>query len=273
MGKLLLSITSYLEYVNKNCALNVSVHFEKNILHRLPQKALYMLLNFNSHKNPYCMAVKRKYHHKCICHQKDIIEKNSSTAFLCTCHAGVLEYIYPLLKDNVMFGFVSVSGYRETCPSLCVDTLLWKNSLCKDKIPKSLCDTVIPPLVIMLEQLFSLYAKETDNEYNMIVQFLNEYHNNITLADLCSYFGRSKSYISHMFKKESGMTICSYCNNLKLEDAKSLLINTNIPVSEIAFDTGFNDVSYFIYLFRSKYGVSPLKYRNNLKKQNEEVLL
>ena len=58
------------------------------------------------------------------------------------------------------------------------------------------------------------------------------------------------------------MTIKEYCNNLKLEDARKLLAETNFSVTEIAYDSGFNDVSYFISLFKEKYGTSPLKFRN-----------
>ena len=113
----------------------------------------------------------------------------------------------------------------------------------------------------MLEKLFSSSPREEHSEYNMILQFLNEYHTNITLSDICSQFKRSPSYISHMFKKESSMNIREYCNSRKLEDAEKLLISTDMSITEIALDTGFGDSSYFIALFRKKYGISPLKYR------------
>ena len=57
------------------------------------------------------------------------------------------------------------------------------------------------------------------------------------------------------------MNLRNYCNNLKLEDAKNLLSKTDIPITEIAFDVGFNDVSYFIQLFKNKFSTTPLKYR------------
>jgi AraC-like DNA-binding protein len=67
-----------------------------------------------------------------------------------------------------------------------------------------------------------------------------------------------------MFKKNSGMTLRAYCNKLKLEEGERLIRNTDMSVTRIAMDVGFNDVSHFINLFRKKYGVSPLLYRKTL---------
>ena len=63
------------------------------------------------------------------------------------------------------------------------------------------------------------------------------------------------------FKKENGMSIRAYCNDLKLEDAKKLLLHTDSSVTEIAFDVGFHDASYFIFLFKKRFGLSPLQFR------------
>ena len=128
-------------------------------------------------------------------------------------------------------------------------------------MPLEMLRAVIPPLGLMLEQLFACPSEAPENEYNLILQFLSEYHSNITLEDLCTHFDRSKSHISHMFKNASGMSIREYCNQLKLKDAEKLLKETDFSVTEIAFEVGFNDTSYFIHLFSEKYGITPLQYR------------
>ncbi len=263
MDKLLHNITSYLEFLKKECNLSVSVHFDKANLQVLPHSALVELLPYNSHENPYCMAVKKCNHQKCMQSQKDVRKIcKGGEGFCRTCYAGVYEYIYPICKSSSVIGFIAVSGYRQPETSgQCIDPNLWNEFLTDNGIPLKLCEAVIPPLSIIIGLLFTDYANKAKDEYNLILQFLNEYHSNITVSDLCKYFGRSKSHISHMFKNRSGMSISEYCNNLKLEDSKKLLLSTDFSVTQIAFDVGFNDVSYFIHLFNKKFGISPLKYR------------
>ena len=258
--KLISDITAYLDYIRRDCGLYISIHFSADVLHHLPSAALSQLLAYNSHINPYCIAVKKNAHSRCIAYQKKLIEECRGEGFQSMCHAGVCEYIHPISAEGKNIGFVAVSGYRSL-PVAGIDSALWESALQGTEIPVRLCSAILPPLARMLRELFNRYAKEPENEYNMLRQFLHEYHTGITLSDLCRQFGRSKSYISHMFRRESGMTLRAYCNNLKLEDARKLLLETDLPVTEIALDTGFNDVSYFIALFRRKFGMSPLRYR------------
>ena len=266
MEKLIEKIIAYLKHLNNDGGLNVSVHFDKSEFDSLPRQIVSLLPPYNTHVNPYCMVVKTENHNKCLTEQKNILTKCEKDKSFCrVCHAGVCEYIYPIFKGERSVGFTAVSGYRkkEQFPRCNINNALWETALDDSKIPLELCDAVIPPLGLMLEQLLLNYSGKCESEYNLIIQFLNEYHGNITLSDLSTHFNRSKSHISHLFKNECGMSIRAYCNNLKLEDAKILLSETDIPVTEIAFDIGFNDPSYFIRLFREKFGISPLRYRKN----------
>ena len=124
----------------------------------------------------------------------------------------------------------------------------------------------------MLENFISDLNPEAGDEYNMLLQFLNEYHTSISLDDLCRHFGRSKSHISHLFKASSGMTIRAYCNILKLEDSKKLLCTTDLSITEIAFESGFSDASYYISLFRKSFGLSPNQFRKQYKTEERNLL-
>lgn len=265
MDKLISNIISYIKYLNKDCGLSVSIHFDSDVFNCMPTRITDLLLPYNSHTNAYCVLAKKINYTKCLSAQKKLLKTCKKDEALCSsCHAGVYEYRYPILKNNQVAGYVAASGYRKnyTPEKDILNVNLW-NSL-KEEMPAKLLNTLIPPLCIMAEQLLLSYSRETDNEYNMILNFLNEYHNNVTLSDLANHFNRSKSHISHLFKSKNGLTIRAYCNNLKLEDARNLLLNTDIPITEIAFDVGFNDTSYFIYLFKKKFGISPLKYRKEI---------
>ncbi len=250
MEKLIENTVKYISYLNENCRLNVSAHFDYYNFKNLPH--IKQLSDYNSHSNPYCLKIKTTddNQEKCIFFQREIYKLcNKENVIIKKCHGGVYQYIHKIEKNSQAIGFVCVCGYDN------------KVFFKKNEIPHSLCDALIPPLVLMLEKIFAQSVEEENDEYNAILQYLNEYHTIACLSDLCEHFMRSKSHISHLFKKRSGMTIKDYCNNLKLEDARKLLTETMLPVTEIAYDSGFNDVSYFISLFKTKYGLTPLKYR------------
>jgi len=264
MDTLIADICAYLEYLRHNCGLKLSVHFDRHAFDRLPEPVVRALLPYNAHTGAYCTVIKRTDHGKCLQHQRSLLlQCRSRSGFCQTCHAGVYEYIHPIFKCSEAIGFAAVSGYRQLQPPENNNRSLWEETLNADDIPLALCRAVIPPLCLMLEQLFTAHSTTPEEESARIMLFLNEYHADITLTDLSEYFNRSKSHISHSFKSKYGMSIRAYCNDRKLEDAKTLLCNTDVPITEVAFDAGFHDVSYFISLFRRKFGISPLQYRKN----------
>ncbi len=271
MDKLTDNIVLYLDYLNNGCNLNTSIHFPEKLINSIPKKYYMKLAPFNYHTNAYCANVKKNLKsinkvNKCILEQRECYKKfKNNESFFNVCHAGVCDYITPILINDEVVGFVSVSGYRKEQPENVLNYELWKKILKPLPLFKEeLCRAVIPPLCIMLGQLLSLCMANPQTESNAILQYLNEYHTNTTLDDLCVHFRRSKSYISHNFKKTHNITFSQYCNNLKLEDAKELLLNSELSVTEVALESGFNDVSYFISLFKSKFGASPKQYKKTL---------
>lgn len=269
MEQLMKEITAYLDYLNEQCGLQVSVHFGKEKLNHMPESVLTALQPYNAHQNPYCIMIKRngEKHRRCLRAQQMVLQKCKKCGSFCgVCHAGVSEFVYPIYEDGAVAGYAAASGYRKPTPSgEPEDIQLWKDSLDPEEIPQALCSRVMPPLCRMLELLFLCPMDSADPEYNLIFQYVNEHHNQITLSEICREFGRSRSYISHMFKSRCGVTIRAYCNRLKLEDAKNLLGKTDLPITEIALNVGFGDVSYFIRLFRERFSMTPLQYRKEYR--------
>lgn len=270
MHQLTEAITDYLAYLRNEVHLSVSVHFSEQEMYRLPGASLEKLLQYNSHTNPYCVIIKSNgiRMERCLCEQRLIYETpKTSESFFRTCHAGVYEYISTIRENDRCIGFVAVSGFRQGNTPCGTDAEMWKKHLCGDPFPLMLCKAVVPPLCIMLTQLFALCPPMEKNEQNAILQYLSENHTTVTLSDVCRRFYRSKSYISHMFKKTYGVSFRRYCCMLKLQDAEKMLLQTDYSVTEIAHITGFNDTSYFISAFRNEFGLPPLRYRNQNKKK------
>ncbi len=68
-------------------------------------------------------------------------------------------------------------------------------------------------------------------------------------------------YLSRLFKKETGVSLNEFIITEKIEQAKSMLEGTDIPVSLIALKTGYANFSYFSQVFRRHTGCSPMEYR------------
>ena len=264
------NIKSYLSYLNNQLKLDTSIHFNDRVISLVPKEMWAGLSVYNCHSNLYCTTIKKTSMDKCICEQKNMYNKHyGNGAFFKVCYAGVYEYISPISVNGATAGFVSVSGFRSDSCYTDINRALWERSLLSQKeFPEKLCETVIPPLCIMLKCFLELCRNNDKNEYNAIIQYLNEYYTNITLEDLCRHFSRSRSYLSHMFKKTFGKSFSDYCNELKLNNAKRMLRETEISVTDIAFDCGFGDVSYFINIFKRKNGITPLQYRKKQNKNN-----
>lgn len=76
----------------------------------------------------------------------------------------------------------------------------------------------------------------------------------------------SQSYFCRLFKQVFGCRFEKYILAYRLEKARIDLMNTKLPVTQIAFQTGFNSCSYFGKMFKEKYGVTPLAYRKSAGK-------
>ncbi|MCR5354290.1 MAG: AraC family transcriptional regulator [Lachnospiraceae bacterium] len=89
----------------------------------------------------------------------------------------------------------------------------------------------------------------------------------INLQEISKEVGYSPSYISRKFSAEMGQSISEYLNDLKLNHAKQLLINTDMHLDEISTILQYNNRSYFSHLFKDKFKMSPSEFRQNIFKK------
>ena len=84
----------------------------------------------------------------------------------------------------------------------------------------------------------------------------------ITIEDLADVCGVSASYLSRLFKKETGISVSEYIREQKIHVAKNLLRFSDYPMIDIANRLSFSSQSHFIQQFREAVGVTPKKYRD-----------
>lgn len=114
-----------------------------------------------------------------------------------------------------------------------------------------------------LEQLGEGQEKEESlsvtEQIRKIVQ--KEYYNDLSLDYMAEKVGLTASYLSYMFKKETGDNLVKYVTDVRMEKAKRLLAETNMKIFQVAERCGYDNTSYFNRLFKNYFGVSPKQYK------------
>ena len=165
--------------------------------------------------------------------------------------------ICPRVKDTA----------KELCEQL-VDIYMAKKDESESKIT-----TQVGTKIILLQFILEMWKKgfviENDTsgrntvEKEMVSYIQQNFTGKISLREFGEQFHLSEKYISRYFKEHFHITLSQYVTYLRLEHAKQLLQDTDIPVTDVAMQSGYQNVSYFIRSFQKAYAVSPLKYRKN----------
>lgn len=114
----------------------------------------------------------------------------------------------------------------------------------------------------LLESTLQRRESESQRPIRVAKQYVQRhYSENITLEDVCAAAGFSVSYFSALFKKETGEGFAKYLTRVRMERAKELLQETNLPVAEICSQVGYGDLKHFNQTFKKVTSLSPGQYR------------
>ena len=83
---------------------------------------------------------------------------------------------------------------------------------------------------------------------------------------MAELIGMSESAFSHFFKKRTNRNFISYLNDVRIGHATRMLFETTDRVAEIAFQSGFNNISNFNRIFKKSKGQNPSEYRSSIHK-------
>ena len=110
---------------------------------------------------------------------------------------------------------------------------------------------------------------ETINQAKYYIE--DHYQNPIPLDTVAKVVNTSTSYFCKLFKEATGLTFIDYLSRIRVEKAKSLLQNSNLRVTEIACDAGFESLSQFNRAFKRITGITPLRFRKQLSDQQKKL--
>ncbi len=280
-------ICDYIRFLNTTYDIEVTIHplgWDDYLYHT-------RAVECNVHKNLFCHQMKMfsdEQNNLCYKEQYNCFKQcNANDPFYYTCFAGVTQLIFPMYNKNSKIGYVAVGNFYDDreeslnkLKSHCkkynikyeVIAPLFDISLKKSKHAKTLISTLVSPILSMIEIAYAQDEKvptyDDDNSFylRMISYISTNYTSNITIEYLATRSTCSVSYLSHFFKKQSGMSLPEYINFLRINDAKIFLEMTNMSIQEIAYSLGYSSSNYFSTVFKNQLGVSPKLYRENLKK-------
>lgn len=127
-------------------------------------------------------------------------------------------------------------------------------------------DTEAWLLKALLAAVSSIQAAWTENIRGIIGQVKalirkNYADSELSLSMVAATVYLSPSYLSKLFRKETGETYVDYVARVRMEEAQRLLRETNLRSVEVGAQVGYPNAQYFSFLFKKHTGLSPIEYR------------
>lgn len=117
------------------------------------------------------------------------------------------------------------------------------------------------------------HSSESIGEYSgtphKVLNYLTQHYHqpDLTISDVCDAVGLSEKVVSQEIKSKTGLSFRVFLNELRLSEAKRLLLETDFQISEIAFKVGYGNVSHFNKVFKLSEECSPNEFRKKSKNE------
>jgi len=184
------------------------------------------------------------------------------------CHAGLYETAMPIIKENVIVGYV-VAGRIQSASSPA------DSKYNSDEDGAHSLNRLYHRLPFFTEQQMTcLYDLLSDGLFEKAItfkpgtfieaatQYIDEHlGSDLNINLLCRTLTVSKNYLYHSFHDAYGKTVNEYISDRRISRAQELLLHSTETIYAIANLVGFDNISYFYTLFKKKTGVSPAEYR------------
>ena len=165
------------------------------------------------------------------------------------------NHIFNLMNlDEVKIEFTNKKNTFE-----CIDVLLPIKALANEKFSS---------LITSQNQVSKEKESSPNNEFIVqLKRYINEYsiNENPEFNDLCKHFAMSRSTFYRKIKVITGLSPSKFIRSHYLDLAAERLINSDDPITNIAYDYGFTNSSYFSKSFKEQFQESPLNYRKKSK--------
>lgn len=98
-----------------------------------------------------------------------------------------------------------------------------------------------------------------------ILTHMNAYYRDTDLEQVARQFHYSKSHVCKLLKTHTGMSFTENLNAIRIRKAQVFLVNSSMPVNDVAQNSGYGSIEYFYRIFKTHTGMTPLAYRRKFK--------
>ncbi len=244
------------------------------------------------HESPFCalLAGQNKSCAACLRVQHELATETTSEARTITCFAGLRETAVPVRIGDKTIGFLRTGEVLLQKPHLpqfarvAKQLREWglsgkieefKTAFFQTRVlsPKHY-DSIVELLKIFAEHL-SLVANQIAFQSDHVEppnmtrarQYIDEHKaEDLSLKQVATAVNMSSFYFCKKFHQAVGCTFTEHLARVRVEAAKTMLLNPNTRVSEVAFEAGFQSITHFNRVFKNLAGQSPTDYRAALPK-------
>jgi len=141
----------------------------------------------------------------------------------------------------------------------------WIEQIVETKDFDDLCNVLMEALDDFMNSIFMQGAHPVRPAVSKALDYIAaNYTEAITLENVANAAGLSTFRIAHLLKETTGKTALQNIHYLRIQEARRLLETSEMSCTDIAYETGFGDQSYFIKQFRKWMGITPAKYRKSI---------
>lgn len=133
---------------------------------------------------------------------------------------------------------------------------------------EDICIWISHALNEFIESVYSSQDAKKMRQLKPAIEFMREnYDQPLTLPDIAKTVHLSVSRMAHLFRDQMGMTIVDFLTNIRINRAKQMLLTTDKNCTQICFEVGYNNQSYFNRVFKQITGMTPRQFRNQNQRQ------
>jgi AraC-like DNA-binding protein/ligand-binding sensor protein len=240
-------------------------------------------------ENPFCALLAERPATLAVCLQahEQMIRHTGDLPHTVTCPFGLTETAVPIKLGEKSIGYLRIGQVLRHTPAKSdttkVDRELDRHGVrftgeirkAWEKNPFILSDkynAIVRLLTFFAQQLSALsnqLVTEKNNAEPPLVLRAREYIDEhkteeLLLADVAKAAGASVFHFCKVFHKATGLKFTDYVARVRVEDARTRLLNPNLRISEIAYDVGFQSLTQFNRTFKRVFGQSPSEFRARL---------